>query len=86
MHNNIIMEYQKTINLLHNALNQPSRFRTKNWVEKNDESLRTYNINNDIKFKTIMLKPSLCDCIYAYILVKGTITISKRSYCRHKCK
>ena len=30
------MEYQKIINLLDNTPNQPSRFRTKNWVETND--------------------------------------------------
>ena len=35
------MEYQK-INLLDNKANQPSTVRTKNWVEKNDESRGTY--------------------------------------------
>ena len=29
------MEYQKIINLLENTPNQPSKFRTKNWVEIN---------------------------------------------------
>ena len=32
------MEYQKIINLLDNAPNHPSKFRTKNWVEINDDS------------------------------------------------
>ena len=32
------MEYQKLINLLHDTTNQLSEFRTKNWVEINDES------------------------------------------------
>ena len=36
----------------------------------------TYNVNNQIKFKTTMLKSSLCDYSDAYILVKGTITIT----------
>ena len=31
------MEYQKTINLLENTPNQPSKFRTKSWLEVNDE-------------------------------------------------
>ena len=31
------MEYQKIINLLHNTQNQPTKFRTKNLVEINDE-------------------------------------------------
>ena len=34
------MEYQKMINLLDNASNQPFKFRTKNWVEKNDDVLK----------------------------------------------
>ena len=32
------MEYQKIINFLDNAINQLSRFRTKNWIEINDQS------------------------------------------------
>ena len=70
------MEYQKIANLLDdNKSNQPSKFRTKNWVEINDESRGTYNVNCRIKFKTTMLKSSLWDYSDAYILVKGTITI-----------
>ena len=70
------MEYQKIANLIDDASNQPSKFRTKNWVEINDESRGTYNVNSQIKFKTTMLKSSLCDCSDAYILVKGRITIA----------
>ena len=72
----MIMEYQKVINLLHNTSNQPSKSRTKNWVKINDESRRTYNTNSQVKFKTKMLKSSLCDYSDAYILVKGTITVN----------
>ena len=32
------MEYQKIINLLDNTPNQPNKFRTKSWVEKNNDS------------------------------------------------
>ena len=32
------MKYQKIINLLGDAINQPSIFRTRNWVQQNDES------------------------------------------------
>ena len=39
------MEYQKIVNLLDNASNQPSTFRTKNWVEINDEARGTYSPN-----------------------------------------
>ena len=30
------MEYQKITNLIEDTSNQPSKFRTKNWVEIND--------------------------------------------------
>ena len=55
------MEYQKIANLIDDTSNQQSKFRTKNWVEINDESRVTYNVNSQIKFKTTMLKSSLCD-------------------------
>ena len=42
------MEYQKMINLLDDTQNQPSKFRTRNWVEINDESGGTSNANGDI--------------------------------------
>ena len=53
------MEYQKIANLIDDdALNQPSKFRTRNWVEINDESGGAYNVNSQIRFKTTMLKSS----------------------------
>ena len=70
------MESQKTTNLLDNASNQPSKYRTKNWVEVNDESRGIYNANSQIKFKTTMLRPNLCDYSDAYILVKQTIAVN----------
>ena len=71
------MEYQKIANLIDdNTLNQPSKFRTRNWVEINDESRGAYNVNSQIKFKTTMLKSTLCDYNDAYILVKGTISVN----------
>ena len=62
--------------MVDNASNQPSKFKTKNWVEINDESRGTYNVNSQIKFKTTMLKSNLCDYSDAYIFVKGKIEIS----------
>ena len=70
------MEYQKIANLLDSASNKPSKFRTKNWVEINDESRGGYTTGSDIKFKTTMLSSSLCDYADAYILHKGIITIT----------
>ena len=71
------MEYQKIANLIdREASSEPSKFKTKNWVEINDEPRGTYNVNSQIKFKTTMLKSSLCDHSDAYINVKGKITIA----------
>ena len=61
-YNSIIMEYQIIIkNLLGNTPNQTNKFRTKNWVEINDDARGTYNKDSQIKFKTWMLKSILCD-------------------------
>ena len=68
------MEYQNIANVIDDTSNQPSKLRTRNCVEMNDESRGAYNVN--IKFKTTMLKSSLCDYSDAYILVKGTISVS----------
>ena len=71
------MEYQKMANLLDNNLsNQPSKFKTKNWVEINDKSTGVCHANSEIKFKTTMPKFSFCDYSDAYIFVKGTITVN----------
>ena len=71
------MEYQEIANLIDDdASYQPSKFRTRNWIEINDESRGAYNVNSQIKFKTTILKSSLCDYSDAYIFVKGTITVN----------
>ena len=70
------MEYQKIVNLLNDESNKPSKFKTRNWVEINDEARGTYSPNKQIKFKTSMLRSSLCDYSDAYILVKGNITVN----------
>ena len=69
------MEYQKIANLLESTSDNPSKFRTRNWVEINDESRGIY-ANSDIRFKTTMLRSNLCDYADSYILVKGTITVT----------
>ena len=69
------MEYQKITNLLDSSSNEPSKFRTRNWIKINDDSRGTYT-DPDIKFKTTILTSNLCDYADAYILVRGTITIT----------
>ena len=70
------MKYQKIAIFLDSASNQPSKFRTKNWFEINDESRGNYDAASNIKFKTTMLRSSLWDYADASILVEGTITIT----------
>ena len=69
------MEYQTIRNLLDTRDDVPAKYRTKNWVEVNDDARGPYNTNSQIKFKTTMLMSKLCDYSDAYILVKGTVTV-----------
>ena len=66
------MEYRKIINL---STNQPSKFRTRNLVEINDESRGTYDYNSDIKFKNSMIRSNICDYSDAHTHVKATSTV-----------
>ena len=67
------------INLLDNTPNQATKFRTKNWVEINNDARGTHNKDSQIKFKTSLLKSSLCDYSDAYILVKRTLSIEPQA-------
>ena len=73
------MEYDKINNLLLSEDNemseQLSKFVTREYLRINS-LLNTYNENKSIRFKTPMLRSSLCDYSDAYILVKGTITVT----------
>ena len=70
------MEYQKIANLLNDESNKPSKFRTRNWVEINDDIRGAYSPNKQIRFKTAMLRSSLCDYSDAYILLKGNMAVN----------
>ena len=72
------MEYDKINNLLLSEDNESeklSKFVTREYVRVNSLS-NTYNENKSIRFKTPMLRSNLCDYSDAYILVKGTITVT----------
>ena len=58
-----------------NEIEQLSKFVTREYVRVNSLS-NTYNENKSIRFKTPMLRSNLCDYFDAYILVKGTITVT----------
>ena len=69
------MEFQKTVNFLNtNSDGKLPRFITKTWVEIYDQSAGNYNVNKEIRIKTLMLGSDLCDYSDAYIIVKGDIT------------
>ena len=72
------MEHDKINNLLLSEDNENealSKFVTREYVRINS-LCNTYNENKSIRFKTPMLRSSLCDYFDAYILVKGTITVT----------
>ena len=70
------MEYQKKGNLLNDEWNKPSKFRTRNWVQISNDITGSYSPNKQIRFKTTMLRSSLCDYSDAYILVKEKISVN----------
>ena len=72
------MEHNKINNLLLSKDNESevlSKFVTREYVRVNS-LLSTYNENKSIRFETPMLRSNLCDYSDAYILVKGTITVT----------
>ena len=73
------MEYDKINNLLLSKDNEMSEQLSK-FVTREDVEVKslpdTYNENKSIRFKTPMLRSSLCDYSDAYILVKGEITVT----------
>ena len=72
------MEYDKINNLLlseDNENEQLSKFITREYVTVNS-LLNTYKENKSIRFKTPMLRSSLCDYSDSYILVKGIIMVT----------
>ena len=64
--------------MLDNTPNQPSKFRTKNWVEVNNEWRKTYKVNSQIKFRISMLRSNLYDYSDAYIFVATAANPSNR--------
>ena len=73
------MEYQKTTSVLGTTSDTVPRFITKKWIEVHDQlgnAEDRYNPSKQIRFKTSMLRSDLCDFSDAYIVVKGTITVT----------
>ena len=45
------MEYQKIAYLLDDASNQPSKFKTKNWIEINEEEDTVLIVKSNLKLR-----------------------------------
>ena len=76
------MEFQKIRNFLGITSDDKifPKFVTKKWIEVYDQSEGNYNPNKEIRIKTSMLRSDLCDFNDAYIVVKGNITVNKKTF------
>ena len=72
------MKFQKIVNFLDTTSDDKDlpRFFTKKWVYVFDQSEGNYNINKEIRIKTSMQRSDWCDYSDAYIVVRGTITVT----------
>ena len=73
------MEYQKVTNLLCKTPDEVPRFITKKWIEVHDQSGSAedrHKPSERIRSKTSMLRSDLCGFSDAYIVAKGTITVT----------
>ena len=76
------MEFQKIVNFLVKPSDNKDlpRFVTKKWIEVYDQSQENYDVNKEIRIKTSMLRSDLCYFSDSYIVVKGTITVTKKTF------
>ena len=80
------MEFQKIANFLDTTLDDKElpKFVTKKWIEVYDQSEKNYSPNKEIRIKTSMLRSDLFDFNDAYIVVKGTITVTELDNAKKK--
>ena len=73
------MEFQKIVNFFDTTFDDKDlpRFVTKKWIEFYAQSERNYNPNKEIRIKTSILRSDLYYFSDAYIVVKGTITVTE---------
>ena len=73
------MEFQEIVNFLDKTSDDKDlpKFVTKKWIEVYDKSEKKYNPNKEIRIKISMLRSDLCHFSNAYIVVKGTITVTE---------
>ena len=76
------MKFQKIVNFIDTTSDSKDlpAFVTKKWIEVYDQSEGNYDVNKAIRIKTSMLRSYLCDFSDAYIVVKGNITVTKKTF------
>ena len=76
------MEFQKITSFLDITSDNKGllKFVTKKCIEVYDQSEGNYNPNKEIRIKTSMFRQALCDFNDAYIVVKGNITVNKKTF------
>ena len=76
------MEFQKLVSFLDTTSDNRDlpKYATKKWVEVYDQSQGNHDVNKKIRIKTSMLRSDLCDFSDAYIVVKGNITVIKKTF------
>ena len=74
--------FSKIVNLLDITSDNKDlpRYVTKKWIEVYDQSEKNYNPNKEIKIKTTMLRSDLRDFSDTYIVVRGDITVDKKTF------
>ena len=76
------MEFQKIVNFIGTTSDNKDlpTFVTKKWIEVYDQSEGNYNVNKEIRIKTLMLRSDLCDFSDAYIVVKANVFVTKKTF------
>ena len=76
------MEFQKIVKFINTTSDNKDlpMFVTKKWIEVDDQSEGNYNVNKEIRIKKSMLRSDLCDFSDAHIVVKGNITVTKKTF------
>ena len=76
------MEFQKIVNFLNTTSDNKDlpKLATKKWVEVYDQSQVNYDVNKEIRIKRSMLRSDLSDFSDTYVVVKGNITVIKKTF------
>ena len=79
-------EFQEIVNFLDTTSDDKDLTRsvTEKWIQVYNQSEGHYNVNKEIRIKTSLLRSDLCNFNDVYIVVKGTITVSRPNSAKQK--